>query len=441
MADWFDQPSFQSDRITKLAFFSQQVVPEKTSPCPGFNCTYDIEFWAPWYNCSDVSFSDPDSPFNLDDFIPRSKPLLDQGKDYIFQMKDDNATNYPRPQPEYNSSSYLGQGIFHGDPDVWFGVVTNTTRINTDPATMRRWKYVMEPHAIRCKHQRAKYKVISQWNGDKLASRRAEVSQGQALFDQWGITSLGPLDNMERYKEFTAYYGVASGLRDFIRGSLVKDNYTSNLVTQSFISKTRLVNPDTSEAAPNFLTTFQGFYEELVLSFLSEPYLEIANKQSVNCTKSRLENRFLYKPASLWFGYSVAIIVAFISSLIGSLAIRHNGMCSDTTFSKILVTTRNPTLDKVIMSYPGVALGGDPMPKELENTELKFGVVDFKRDEPTATTPLLTMPHTAFGLPDEIGTLNKLDVRRAVEVQESSDIELGSRGIFVSGAGLGALPG
>jgi hypothetical protein len=43
VADWYDQPSFQCDRITKLSFYSKQVVPEKTSPCFGFNCTYEIE--------------------------------------------------------------------------------------------------------------------------------------------------------------------------------------------------------------------------------------------------------------------------------------------------------------------------------------------------------------------------------------------------------------
>jgi hypothetical protein len=43
VADWFDQPSFQCDRITKLSLFSHQVVAEKASPCSGFNCTYDIE--------------------------------------------------------------------------------------------------------------------------------------------------------------------------------------------------------------------------------------------------------------------------------------------------------------------------------------------------------------------------------------------------------------
>ena len=112
-------------------------------------------------------------------------------------------------------------------------------------------------------------------------------------------------------------------------------------------------------------------------------------------------------------------------------------MCSDTTFSKIMVTTRNPSLDKLIMSYPGVALGGDPMPKELERTELRFGVIDVASGE---IEPLL-VKHTAFGYEDETSLIDKRDVQKTLEQQQDSDIELGSRGNMFSGAGLGALPG
>lgn len=111
-------------------------------------------------------------------------------------------------------------------------------------------------------------------------------------------------------------------------------------------------------------------------------------------------------------------------------------MCSDTTFSKILVTTRNPTLDKLVMSYPGVALGGDPMPKDLQNTQLRFGVIS--HSDADSDAPL---PHTAFGLQSETRRIHWEDVQTAMEKQSDSQIELGSRGPFFPGAGLGALPG
>jgi hypothetical protein len=175
---------------------------------------------APWYNCSEERFEV--SPFNLEDFVPRSMPLAEGGKNYVFQMLDNKDNmGYPRPQPDFNESDYTGQGTFLGDPDIWFGVVTNTSRTNNDASTRARWKYAMEPHAYRCRHQKAKYKVHTRWNGENLAERKANASEGIALFDQWGVDSLGPLDNMERYKEFVGYYTIGSALRDYIRGDLV----------------------------------------------------------------------------------------------------------------------------------------------------------------------------------------------------------------------------
>lgn len=113
-------------------------------------------------------------------------------------------------------------------------------------------------------------------------------------------------------------------------------------------------------------------------------------------------------------------------------------MCSDTTFSKILVTTRNPTLDRLVTNYPGVSLGGDPAPKELERTQLRFGVVNHYAVD-NERTPL--MKHTAFGLEKETEAINWEVAQEAHEAQKRSDVELGSRGPFFNGSGLGALPG
>lgn len=43
VADWYDQPSLNTKRITLLSFYTDTLVPERSSPCPGFNCTYELE--------------------------------------------------------------------------------------------------------------------------------------------------------------------------------------------------------------------------------------------------------------------------------------------------------------------------------------------------------------------------------------------------------------
>jgi hypothetical protein len=136
-------------------------------------------------------------------------------------------------------------------------------------------------------------------------------------------------------------------------------------------------------------------------------------------------------------GYALVMFAAFCSIIVGAMALHRNGYCSDTTFSKIMVTTRNPTLDRIVMSYPGVSLGADPMPKELEKLQLRFGVMDTGEEAPL-------VKHTAFGLTEETtifedgrGEYNQSEIelrRRSVEMGRSSSLAS-------SGLGLGYLPG
>ena len=54
--------------------------------------------------------------------------------------------------------------------------------------------------------------------------------------------------------------------------------------------------------AKDFIKAFQLFYEAMVMSFMSEEYMEIAKTDTVDCMRTRVENRFRYDPMSLWIG-------------------------------------------------------------------------------------------------------------------------------------------
>jgi hypothetical protein len=51
-ADWYDQPAFQTTRLTTLAIYSQRIVAEDNSLCPSYNCSYTLSVQAPWYKPS-----------------------------------------------------------------------------------------------------------------------------------------------------------------------------------------------------------------------------------------------------------------------------------------------------------------------------------------------------------------------------------------------------
>jgi hypothetical protein len=129
----------------------------------------------------------------------------------------------------------------------------------------------------------------------------------------------------------------------------------------------------------------------MLISLLSEPALVIAETQDVPCMKTRTLNVFRYYKRGLWTGYIAVISLTFCFILIGAWSIFQNGVASDVLFSRIMVTTRNPTLDHLSV---GACLGGDPFPKELTETKLRFGVL--LEDNPREG-PLGAVEHCCFG--------------------------------------------
>src|SRR5579862_663682 len=67
------------------------------------------------------------------------------------------------------------------------------------------------------------------------------------------------------------------------------------------------------------------------------------------------------------------------------------GVDADLSFSQVLVSTRNKSLDRVCT---GTNLGGDPITKELKDTQLRFGMLLTRES-----------PHPCFGLDNEITQL------------------------------------
>ena len=156
-----------------------------------------------------------------------------------------------------------------------------------------------------------------------------------------------------------------------------------------------LVNETTHLAINDPKGGIEKYVSDMVLTFLSFPYLEITLNTTVKCTKWRYENRFHYSRSTLWIGYAISILTTLVFVFIGVHSIYHNGIASDTLFSRVLATTRNPTLDKLVEDHEGVCLGGDPFPEAFEKTRLMFGIID--RGDGGV--------HTAFGTVDETAVM------------------------------------
>jgi hypothetical protein len=93
----------------------------------------------------------------------------------------------------------------------------------------------------------------------------------------------------------------------------------------------------------------------------------------------------------LWEAYGVAIFVSAICIVVGAYMLWDNGVDADMSFSQVLVTTRNRSLDQVCA---GANLGGDQITEELKDTPLRFGMLQTGDSQ-----------HPCFGLEGEITPL------------------------------------
>ena len=81
------------------------------------------------------------------------------------------------------------------------------------------------------------------------------------------------------------------------------------------------------------------------------------------------------------------MVFSAIAVVPGSFMLLDNGVDSSMSFSQVLVTSRNKTLDQLSI---GMDKGGESISDTLKNTRLRYGAI--KGEEPRA----------AFGLDEEI---------------------------------------
>lgn len=213
-----------------------------------------------------------------------------------------------------------------------------------------------------------------------------------------------PDTNPREYKKFCTYHSTAQLFREWLGGTIDKTPYKgARLATEA--STTKLINHTLSYPVVDLQWQIQSMYEDLLLSLLADLQLNIGTKASVPCTRLRRVSKFKYQQTGLWIPYAIVIAMSFVFMVIGFQAMVNNGVSSDTVFSRIMTTTRNPTLDRLSV---GACLGSDPFPKELERTKLRFGVLDEETGGETVFSAGGTrIEHCGFGTEDEIGPITK----------------------------------
>jgi hypothetical protein len=419
--DYYDQPSKNAKRLAVTSVYLNKPATDRNASLNScgerWNCTYTVNFLAPGYKCDDVADSSkPDvgaAPFNLSKLAPQGDMLYYAAtdmNDYMNPQIETDNFGVPTPKPPYPDLL----GVFESEPVLWIGhsVKTSTPYDKSSPYE-KQWGNVHEPKIFKCIAHQTNYTFEMYYNDTIQNCAR---KQRDFLYPLINTTvSLDPKDSskyvanpatgyvrpnadVERYKMTASYHALGALLRNFLRGSISKGDY---YITKSDVSESRLMDAKTSYPVANLKDEVQNIFEDIIISLLSEPHLVVADTQSVPCIKSRSVNVFVYHRDQLWVGYAFAVILTFCFIIVGAWSIYQNGVASDTLFSRIMVTTRNPTLDQLSV---GACLGGDPFPRELTKTKLRFGVL---LEENAREGPLGIVEHCCFGAAGEVKDIVK----------------------------------
>lgn len=434
--DYYDQPSADLKQIAILLAYSNVDYPNlkqdaRQQVCGGsYNCTYEQSFVGPGYQCEEVARGIDDlgrlgelgAPFNTSFLAPKGR--------HVYYADVDSGA-YARPQnvtfKEDSGGAPEGEppadfGVFKSEPVLWIGFSVNSTeRLPKEDPLAVNWTHRYDPHILRCVHMETMYTV--KWNfTEPYFNAKVNKTYLTPIVDtKFDIGDDGKIDyskdpkpaenyvrpqDPERYKKVAAYYAFGATFRDFLRGYMeikAPNPGPSYVVDHSDFKKTRLVQKN-SEPKQDLGQQIESFYDDMLLSLLAAPQMLAVNSSETSVNRTRLASAFEYMPEKLWQCYAAVIIVTFLILIFGLITIWEDGATFSVGFSRLLVTTRNTTLDDISR---GACLGNDPFPKELMYTRLKFGVLTGAGGEYTGDDGSHGFEHCAFGVPSEIKPIVK----------------------------------
>ncbi|CAI6333529.1 unnamed protein product [Periconia digitata] len=436
--DYYDQPSSDLTRISVLNAWSvgnqsTMRTDARQKSCGGeqFNCTYTNSFIAPQYKCEEVATGPQDdqklfemgAPFNTSELVPYGKHVY---------LSNVDVGEYSRPQAPNISNDGgvpLGRipdelGTFMIEPHLWIGYSTNSTEPwPPNSPFAQNWTSRLDAHIVRCIHYEAQYTVS--WNYTEpyytidsswtflepiIDTNFSKLENGKPdyLTIKPASNFVSPRTDVGKYKKIAAYHAVGESMRDFLRGNIeLEPEFPGNSYPRvnSKITQTRLVSKTNSTPYDHFEKHLQDFYSDTVLSLFSAPGMLVIAQENTTVTRSRFRATFIYEPETLWACYAPVIIVTFLILLLYAFTLWQDGTTWSIGFSRILVTTRNQTLDEISR---GACLGNNPFPSELLRTKLQFGVLNEPTDfEVVGLDGFTEVGHCSFGVPSELSPIIK----------------------------------
>ncbi|KAF3928916.1 hypothetical protein AA313_de0203379 [Arthrobotrys entomopaga] len=377
--EWF-ATSLGSKVGTLSGFLGQPV--SYLSPC-GSNCSYSITFNAPIWRCNDVDPHNATAPWEV--------------------MNTTEATW---------ATNNIGNEIHYTSLYKYFGIANDTTgrlwigHINAKNVTNpKKFWDSWDVETFYCDSYNTSVSVEQAWvDGEQLPPRIESLVYGNQI--NMTIGQGWAMDNNVSWVELGRHQVVYQVLSNLFLGSVSEElragrdftNLTTILDMPSFVQSN-------SSSAGQLVSTIRPLAEQLSFNYSMSllGYQELALRQMTtsNCSSTTFNNVWKYEQRYLILAYSLGVAIAFISLILGGIALSQNGVVSELSFSQIVATTRNSELDHLL---EGNCLGrSDLQPRDLYQTRLRFGEVK-QQDSKLSSSGAA---HTAFGMPENITSIRR----------------------------------
>ncbi|KAF4450311.1 hypothetical protein F53441_6594 [Fusarium austroafricanum] len=416
--DYYTSTSQQYDTIALKTAYAQQALMRPKAPSEicgkGWNCSYVIDFVGPGYKCETLAsgvnakvkkLGDAECPFDTNALAPMGNytyyAKLTQG-DYENPQMITEPPGIPKAKKPYPRNL----GAFRTEPILWFGYSDVEDRDKSQPAVPREgdWYKAYTPKIFACEHYHTYYKVQFNLSG---GVQHHDVKERKFLTKLLNTTFIPnkkdpdkrlkdrtvatPEDNYvfpndtKNYRLMAAYHSVGSQLRAILNGTTTMPNFNVN----SQILRTRLLDKRNYLPIANFPEEVQKFYEEILVSFLSDPQMSAVSwakdpsKYSglVNsgpgleypCVRWQTRNSFFYNYAQLWGVYAFSMFITIVAVASGVAAMKEDAMMRDLSFSAILAASRASSLDKLRWEKE----------EDVKSSKIGFGIVSDQTGERT----------------------------------------------------------
>jgi hypothetical protein len=341
-------------RIAERVLTGAEIIPW-SSPCG--NCSYSFSFLGPAYQCEDLG--------------PYSPTIIN-----VTALAERDPNNKQQAPPEFNSSLFFYSLDDWGDTTTPVGLWVLLNSLNS---------------TVHCTLHNATYTTnVSYLNNVQFVQNSLEYHNSitnVSTFIETLITSLSEgenvsdIESLQLVNYFQAHESISSvflgwvayftGYHFIVSTSEVSvwpvanwtqiGNYSSGMATLTF--------PDnTASQIQDFMTNFT--LSLLNLQTESNLVLHPIVETIVPATITSFPAVYNYSPVVLWQSYATALGASLICIILGHFMLFRNRVAGEMSFSQLLVTTRNPMLDKI---SEGQGLGGGYISDQVRKTKVKYG--------------------------------------------------------------------